>query len=319
MSYFQRYKKRALKSGTTQSEIVRKQSLINFDRNFEHIIGCTDVVINNEISTKMIIESMQDDLQKTATTRSTETVHVGDYLTFNKQTWIVKTINYDILTPVCHLLWCNQQLNFEWTKAPILCHANNTSYGSKGIVDIGSRFLELDAKTKIYIQKNEDTDLLYLGYRLMMNHRYIYKITEIENTVFGGIYVITCQMDEANAMDDFENNIAYNKKVMEKPIENETEKEIEDLPSNEKENLTSIELEGFDTLKRKTEGIYILKGSPATRWEVDEEEMVQIEIIDQSSVKLTTLKQAGWITLTAYYQNTLTQIEEKISKDIIIA
>ncbi len=289
MSYLDTYKRRVDRRGTTQNEIMKRHALENLERNFSHIIGCTKVIINNKRETEMVIESSADEFSKKAITRPDEDVSIGDYFEINSRFWLVKTINIDVLTPVCNLLICNQQLNARWFKKPIYCHANNTTYGSKGLIDNGSKFLELDAKTKIYIQKNEETDRLYLGYRFILNHRYVYRITEIENTIYGGIYVLTCQMDEANMMDDFENNLAYNK--------NE-ESEIEGLPIPTPEPTTTPQIIGEEQIKRGTRQTYRLEHGFAHQWTIDDEHLATVIPLSMNEVEIVTHQKSGWLTLT---------------------
>lgn len=335
MSYFDRYKKRAGKRGTTQNEIMRGHALENIERNFSHIVGCTPVKVNEDRMTEMIIESSADDLTKKAIAKPNEEVAVGDYLKFNDRLWLVQTINWDVLTPVCSLLICNQHLNAKWFKQPIPCHANNTTYGSKGLIDNGAKFFELDAKTKIYIQKNKDTDRLDLGFRFILNHRYVYRITEIENTIYGGIYVITCQMDEGTVMDDFENNLAYNKneEFNYGYKDDEIDDEIPDIPEEDEEEnpsppieLPSPYLVGEDKIKRKGRYSYRLENGFASRWSVDDETLAQVNPLPMNEVELITHQTSGWITLTCEYETGIIPATEEeietttqtITKEIMI-
>lgn len=296
MSYFERYKKRAVKNGVTQSELMTNQSKFHLERNFSHIIGCVKVLINEERETEMVIKSLADDLEQVAIAKPSEVVNVGDYLRFNGRLWLIKSLNLDQLSPVCRVLHCNQALNTSWFKHPIPCHANNTTYGSKGIIDNGSKFMELDAKTKLYIQKNEETDLLYLGFRFIFNNRYVYRITEIENTIFHGIYVVTCQMDESNDMDDFENNIAHNAKKVLPPLYEGSEEET-DTPPSVTPPITP-KLMGEKQLRPKTTTTYQLVNGQALNWRVDDESLAELTVLSTNEVQLITHKKTGWITLT---------------------
>ena len=44
----------------------------------------------------------------------------------------------------------------------------------------------------------------------MFAHRYVYKITEIDDLVFPNMLTIVAERDETMPMDDFVNNIAWN-------------------------------------------------------------------------------------------------------------
>lgn len=297
MSYFERYKKRAVKNGVTQSELMTNQSKFHLERNFSHIIGCVKVLINEERETEMVIKSLADDLEQVAIAKPSEVVNVGDYLRFNGRLWLIKSLNLDQLSPVCRVLHCNQVLNTSWFKRPIPCHANNTTYGSKGIIDNGSKFMELDAKTKLYIQKNEETDLLYLGFRFIFNNRYVYRITEIENTIFHGIYVVTCQMDESNDMDDFENNIAYNRKKVESSDDESDQESGTDSPPTVS-LLNPPTLVGDSVIRLRQSVIYRLENGNALSWSADDDSLVNLTSLSTNEVQLTANKKAGWVTLT---------------------
>lgn len=322
MSYFERYKKRATKYGVSQNDLMTNQARQSLTRNFSHIVGCTPVLVNGVRETQMVIESSSSDLEKKVITLPDEVVSVGDYLQFNNRLWLIKTVNTDTLSPVCKLLTCNQSLNAKWFTKPIPCHANNTTYGSKGVIDNGSKFLELDAKTKIYVQKNEETDLLYLGFRFILNHRYLYKITEIENTIYGGIYVITCQMDESNDMDNLEENIAYNKKdvTIDRPIltPDDEEEEEETTPT------PPAELRGADTLRKGCAETYSLECGFATEWLLDDDSLASLEILSSNEIRLIAKKKSGWITLTCHYEpslmpaSSLTEDKPALIKQIMI-
>ena len=320
MSYFERYKRRATKHGVTQNDLIIKHSRDSLRRNFSHIVGCTPVLVNGVRETQMVIESSSSDLEKKAITLPDEVVSVGDYLRFNKRLWLIKSINTDMLSPVCKLLTCNQSLNTQWFTKPIPCHANNTTYGSKGVIDNGSKFLELDAKTKLYIQKNEETDLLYLGFRFILNHRYVYRITEIENTIYGGIYVITCQMDESNDMDNFEENIAFNKKdaTIESPSSAPDEEEEELLP------LPEAELKGAETLRKGKSETYVLENGFGATWSIDDDTLASLDVLATNEACLTAKKKSGWVTLTCQYEpslmpaSSLTEDKPALIKQIMI-
>ena len=301
MSYFERYKKRTSKRGRTQNEIMTNHAKEELERNFSHIIGCTPVLVNGKTNTEMIIESSTNDLEKKAIVKPSEVVAVGDYFKFNTRLWLVRTINLDSIIPICSLLICNQKMNTRWFNTPIPCHANNTTYGSKGIIDNGSKFMELDAKTKIFIQKNYETDKLYLGYRFILNNRFVYKITEIDNTVYGGIYVITCQMDETYDMDDFENNIAYNKNdapelsVPSPPPWEEDEEDEEEIIE------VVATLNGEDTLRKSKQTIYTLENGFAYNWSIDDDSLATLNLLTTNEVELVAKKKSGWVTLTCEY------------------
>lgn len=299
MSYFERYKKRATKNGVTQSELMRNQSKDYLERTFSHVVGCVKVLVNETRETEMVIKSLADDLEQVAIAKPSEKVNIGDYLRFNDRLWLVKSLNLDQLSPICRVLYCNQALNASWFKSPIPCHANNTTYGSKGVIDNGSKFLELDAKTKLYIQKNEETDLLYLGFRFIFNNRYVYRVTEVENTIYHGIYVVTCQMDEANDMDDFENNLAYNRKIVKPPNKEPDQEPGTDFPPVVSPSSPPT-LVGDQMIRTRQSAVCRLENGLALNWSVDDESLVSLFSLSPNEVQLTASKKTGWVTLTCH-------------------
>lgn len=284
MSYLSHYKKRVSISGTNVKSARMKESRDETERNFEQMVGHVEARRNVGEPIDLVVESTANYLVCKGMLRYDAVIHSGDYLTFNDQTWIVRGINRNLMNPQVELYFCNQKLNFPAYDEGVPCYVNNTTYGSKGTILAGDKFLELDAKTKIFIQRNVATETLYLGKRIMLGHRYVYRITEMDDTVYPGMFVITCQLDEKNIMDDFEHNLAYNEKDL--PLVSPS------TPSNE-----LGEILGEGQLKRKTTQTYTLSNPLTGEWFVDGSDFVAVEATTPTSITLKGIKN-GWVTLS---------------------
>ena len=288
MSYLDRYRKRVSQHGTTEYEQSVREEIHWLEQGFENIIGYVKGTLNKEKPFDLVVQSTTDHLTKTALIRPSDvpTIKTGDYLSFTDETWIVRSINKNRLSPVAELFLCNQTLNFPHCREGIPCYVNSTSFGTKGVVNT-DKFQELDSKTRIYIQRNEVTNTLFLGCRLMLSHRHIFEITEMDDMVFPGMYIIACKMGHSCEMDDFENNIAYNEEL----------NQGNSQPPVEVEKPT-LQINGEMMVKRKSTHLYTLTYPVSGHWTLDQPSLADLTVVNDSQVELCFKTTPEWLTLT---------------------
>ncbi len=288
MSYLEIYKKRM--GGTkTQAHDKRHETAKHIaNRNFTLTEGYFPAILNERgseaVEIDIAVRSGTSELQKYIFFRPDTRVKNGSYVTYNGKTYIVREVNIDVNTPKGDCYYCNQAISFKGLDEDIPCYSNSTTYGSKGILD-QNKFYELDSKTKVYIQRNKHTETLRIGQRIMFANEYVYKITEIDDLVFKGMYTIVCQRDEILPMDDFENNIAYN--------EFQTEVDKPETPSPD-----NVDITGETKIKIGNEYTYTLtQAVEGCQWLIDDESIATIVSASDDSVTIAGAV-TGWITLS---------------------
>ena len=288
MSYLEIYKKRM--GGTkTQAHDKRHETAKHIaNRNFTLTEGYFPATLKEReseaVEIDVAVRSGTSELQKYIFFRPDTRVKNGSYVTYNGKTYIVREVNIDVNTPKGDCYYCNQAINFKGLDKAVPCYSNSTTYGSKGILD-QNKFYELDSKTKVYIQRNKYTETLKIGQRIMFANEYVYKITEIDDLVFKGMYTIVCQRDEILPMDDFENNIAYNE------FQNTEEKPETPSPEN-------VDITGETKIKIGNEYTYTLtQAVEGCQWLIDDESIATIVSASDDSVTITGAV-TGWITLS---------------------
>ena len=288
MKYFDVFKARHKvyqKDGFGIHNNVEKESAAASEMYFTQIAGYKRAKLNFEDGIDIVTESTKTSLEKYIHLRYSAKVNSGDYITYTdnvdreERTYIVRSVNYDQINPVAHSFYCNQSFRLPNVKDPILCYSNSSTYGNKGVVDV-DYFGLLDSKTKIYVKKTQDTEKIYLGTRIMFNNKYIYRITECDDVVYPGLYVMVAQRDEALAMDDFENNLAFNEdnRVVEAPV----------AP-------VEIKINGSDKIRVGKEQTFTTNED--VTWVIDDPNAA--EIVKQESRSITLKgKTPTWITLS---------------------
>ena len=295
MSYLEIYKKRM--GGTkTQAHDKRHETAKHIaNRNFTLTEGYFPAILNERgsetVEIDIAVRSGTSELQKYIFFRPDTRVKIGSYVTYNGKTYIVREVNIDVNTPKGDCYYCNQAISFKGLDKAIPCYSNSTTYGSKGILD-QNKFYELDSKTKVYIQRNKYTETLKIGQRIMFANEYVYKITEIDDLVFKGMYTIVCQRDEILPMDDFENNIAYNE------FQNTEEKPETPSPEN-------VDITGETKIKIGNEYTYTLtQAVEECQWLIDDESIATIISASDDSVTIAGAV-TGWITLSVTQGDTV--------------
>lgn len=264
---------------------IERESTLASDRYFTQIAGYKRAKLNFEDGIDIVTESTKTSLEKYMHLRHGAKVNSGDYITYTdnadreERTYIVRSVNYDQINPIAHGFFCNQSFRLPNVEEPILCYSNSTTYGNKGTMDVNS-FSLLDSKTKIYVKKTKDTDTIALGTRIMFNNKYVYKITECDDVVFPGMYIIVAKRVESLVMDDFENNLAYNEDI--KVVDNPT------VP-------IEIPISGADKIKVGKEETFTV--SENVTWVIDDPTAVAVVNQDARSITLKGIKPT-WIVLS---------------------
>ena len=300
MSYFETYKKHLAKQGTTVLEARTNTAKREINRTFSLTHGYNKATLQEDytkeaVDIDIVIKSDNSELEKTILFRPDTKVRVGSYVEVNNKIYILRELDEDQLSPKGMCFYCNRHINLKGIDKPLYCYTNSTTYGSKGILD-QDKFYELDSKTKIYIQRNQYTDTIKIGQRIMFANKYVYKITELDDLVFPNLIVCVAQRDETMPMDDFENNLAWNA--------------YEDIVVGDNDEETLSEIIGEEKVKLNETGTYTINKS--VDWEIDDLTIATMSSKTDTSIRIKGIKR-GWITLKATDQTGTTY-----EKDIMI-
>ncbi len=301
MSYLKLYRKKLNRDGNNIREKRLNDSKNTLSRNFATMNGYRECTLlehmnfttetRESVPFEIVAKSETDELKKTFLLRPNTTVSNGSYISFEGRTYIIKETNIDPILPTSSAYLCNREIKLHKDDDPIPCYTNSTTYGSKGILD-QEKFYELDSKTKIFIQRNEVTEDMYIGQRVMFGSRYVYKITEMDDLVYPQMFICVAQRDENVPMDDFENNVAWNS--YEKPT-----------PPNTEDDDTIVEITGVSKIKLGETFTY--ESNLDVEWSVDDPTIATITHFTNNTVEVIGIKR-GWVTLTA------TTVDEAVSE-----
>lgn len=262
---------------------IERESVLASDRYFTQIAGYKRAKLNFEDEIDIVTESTKTSLEKYIHLRHSAKVNSGDYITYTdnvereERTYIIRSVNYDQINPVAHGFFCNQKFKLPGYDQEFLCYSNSTTYGNKGIVDVNS-FSQLDSKTKIYVRRTPETETIELGTRIVFNNRYIYRITECDDVVFPGCFIMVAQRDEELVMDDLKNGIAWNDNII------------------EKDPLPNTNIDGDDKVKIGKE--ITLTSNNDVDWEIDDLTVVDVVSQDARTITIRGLK-SSWVTISA--------------------
>lgn len=140
---------------------------------------------------------------------------------------------------------CNIMLKWEGLNKEIPAIISNSSYGAKGETNTYEQMSEFDSRAVMYIQKNNDTKIIYNGMRFCFNNdkNDTYQVTKVQGVFHKGYYNDIVKFCKSVQEDDNENNIAYNPRLRE-------------IIENNSDEISFIE--GEDVIKLNSEETYII-------------------------------------------------------------
>lgn len=283
MKYYNLYQKRVGLKGTSFKEVAKNEMAETMNAEFESILGHTEGFLNFKEPFDVVLTTTTNALTRTALLRPKTTLQSGDYLTLEGETWIVRGVNSTRPSMTAELFLCNQTFNLAGVDEPIYCYNNSTTFGTKGVSDIG-HFQELDSKTRLYFQRNSITEQIKIGHRLMFANEYLFKVSDINDLVYPGMYIVTCEVDSALDMDDFENNLAYNEGTTLPPA-------VEEDP------ILYLEITGASQIRKGFKTRYKVNSPIKGEWLLDDPSLGQLNVISDQEVEFIAGQRAGWAEL----------------------
>ena len=219
--------------GKTSRETILDEMVEQYNYADNNVITEFDVLINtkkakdvfiNDTPSKVLIEYKNDKNNRDSkffiqVKSYPKTIKAGDILSYvaNDETG---ELEYYISTSkpmqnrgydVNYVRYCNQIINLgNGLFVPALVEGE--SYGVKIFQGNNEFISDIDTKVKVQVQKNELTESVKVGTRIMFSHSKhgIYKIGDV-SVYQEGILVYTCKKDRyMEGYDDIENNLAYN-------------------------------------------------------------------------------------------------------------
>lgn len=143
-------------------------------------------------------------------------IEVGSFIKYDDKVFLLKEFECDTISPYSKGLLCNQTLNWYGLSSPIPCWCDNSSYGTKGVVDT-NLLTEYDGKILFYTQYNENTAKIRQDMRFIFDNAInaVYRVVDINRVVTGNVLRLVMDKTEfRDGFDDIENNIAYNDFLM---------------------------------------------------------------------------------------------------------
>ena len=303
-----------IKNNNSTRDYYVEEMVNEFEENYNKIIDSFEVEINTSKATEGIINDIKKaKVLLTLENAKTSTeykyyaqieceiglLNTGDYFTYtDKDTGRTRTLiissvpekrhNYD-KHEVCYAMLCNQTLmRYDFDK-PIPCWCDNSSYGTKGEIDVNN-FSILDGKVQILMQKNMWTNKYSQNERIMFDHDKdsIYEIVDLSSATTPGMKRIVANKTEWKpGYDDLENNIAWNRDMQ---LGNETV-EFEIISSSSKFEILKNSSVTF-TVKPKAD---LFEGFEY-QWNISIEDMVEgwCEITNKTNNSITIKNLKGY-------------------------
>lgn len=179
-----------------------------------------DIEIDGKLTRGIMLNHLNDMSttkdQRGLNTELTTLINKGSYvkdLVEDKMYIVLSNIDNHYVYKTCTLEYCNQTLNWQGLDKPISCWCDNSSYGTKGIIE-SSYLTEYDGKILFYAQYNDKTKLIKQDMRFLFDHDKdsVYKVVDVNRVVTGDVLRLVMDKTEFDSEnDDVENNIAYNK------------------------------------------------------------------------------------------------------------
>lgn len=186
-----------------------------------------DIEIDGKLSRGILLNHLNDMStskdQRGLNVELTTNIKKGSFvkdLTEEKIYLVMSNVDNHYAYKTCTLDFCNQELNWYGLDKPIPCYCDNSSYGTKGVVDT-NLITEYDGKILFYTQYNEKTAKIRQDMRFLFDHdkNAVYKVVDINRVVTGNVLRLVMDKSEVRSeYDDAENNIAYNEFLMNEEI-----------------------------------------------------------------------------------------------------
>lgn len=186
-----------------------------------------DIEIDGELARGILLNHLNDMStskdQRGLNVELTTNIKKGSFvkdLTEEKMYLVMSNIDNHYAYKTCTLDYCNQELNWYGLDKPIPCYCDNSSYGTKGVVDT-NLITEYDGKILFYTQYNKKTARIRQDMRFLFDHdkNAVYKVVDVNRVVTGNVLRLVMDKSEVRSeYDDAENNIAYNEFLMNEEI-----------------------------------------------------------------------------------------------------
>lgn len=186
-----------------------------------------DIEIDGELARGILLNHLNDMStskdQRGLNVELTTNIKKGSFvkdLTEDKIYIVMSNIDNHYAYKTCTLDYCNQELNWYGLDEPIPCYCDNSSYGTKGVIDT-NLITEYDGKILFYTQYNKKTARIRQDMRFLFDHdkNAVYKVVDVNRVVTGNVLRLVMDKSEVRSeYDDAENNIAYNEFLMNEEI-----------------------------------------------------------------------------------------------------
>ena len=205
-----------------KNEAIKKQRRKAADLNNELAWELADGHQDAQVLTRMEIDNNIDEWynmdilvrhaltgqEKKIITKPYVTLPIGSYVRYNDVTCIIREnlLDPQDVMPSYKAYICTTELCLKGCPFTFPVYAFNSSYSSKGLVDY-DKFMGLDSRNKLYIQKNKYTVRLYehhRNYRIVIGDeetQYYYFITEMDDISYPNMFVISLKVDEKHSND----------------------------------------------------------------------------------------------------------------------
>ena len=205
-----------------KNEAIKKQRRKAADLNNELAWELADGHQDAQVLTRMEIDNNIDEWynmdilvrhaltgqEKKIITKPNVSLPIGSYVRYNDVTCIIREnlLDPQDVMPSYKAYICTTELRLKGCPFTFPVYAFNSSYSSKGLVDY-DKFMGLDSRNKLYIQKNKYTVRLYehhRNYRIVIGDeetQYYYFITEMDDISYPNMFVISLKVDEKHSND----------------------------------------------------------------------------------------------------------------------
>lgn len=273
MAYFDVYKNKLKAKGGSSDNSMKGSGLEFIKRNFKDDPSYKRAtIIFNDKFEEVDIDIRVQNVDASADEKKIIVFHddrlsLGNYVKYDKLTFLVEEIERNLMTPVLKCQRCNQVLRWNGLDILIPCYITNDAYGSKILTD-NSYLSNTDTKAKILVQDNEFTRKIKRDWRFIFNNSEfdIFKVIDINRSMSTGIITLITKKDKLMGEDDLENNIAFN----------------EEFASE------LFIIKGQETIKINNSYTYTTDAE-VSKWQIDDTSIATISSNTNSSCEITAI------------------------------